>query len=264
VAPRLLKRALVRPFALLRLTSDLASYREYMRVRQATEHTSEGETEVELNIGRLNGRPVWIREGTADVDTVWDVFIHRYHLPPAYVQRRGVHLIWDLGANIGLTMADMAVEFPDARIIGVELDADNAALARRNFEPWDNHAELIEAAAWPEDGETWYHRWPGATSGYYAHEPTPGEEPQGPVVATLSLNTLLERTGGPVQFVKMDVEGAERELLTRNTEWAEQVGCIKVEVHGDYTVDDCVRDLRTLGFRAKPDRRHKAAVLGVR
>jgi FkbM family methyltransferase len=265
VALSLLKRALVRPFTLLRLTSDLRSYREYMRLREAESHTSEGDTQVELHIGRLNGRPVRVREGTADVDTVWDVFIHRYHMPPAYVQRRGVHLIWDLGANIGLTMADMAVEFPDAKqVVGVELDAANAALARRNFEPWDDRARIIEAAAWPDDGETWYHRWPGATSAYYAHEPTPGEEPQGPVVPTLSLNTLLEQTGGPVSYVKMDVEGAERELLTRNTEWAEQVSCLKVEVHGDYTADDCVRDLKALGFSAKRDRRHKAAVLAVR
>jgi len=258
------KRALVRPFALLRLTSDLTSYREYMRLRAAEEHRSVGDEEVELHIGRLNGRPVWVREGTADVDTVWDVFIHRYHLPPARVQRRGVGLIWDLGANIGLTMADLAVEFPDARIVGVELDSANAALARRNVEPWDDRAQVIEAAVWPEDGETWYHRWPGATSGYYAHEPTPGEEPQGPVVPTLSLDTLLERTGGPIQFVKMDIEGAEREVLGRNTDWASEVGCIKVEVHGDYTVDECARDLERLGFAARRDRRHGAAVLGVR
>lgn len=265
MALTLLKRALVRPFALMQLSSDLRTYREYMRLRAGGEHSSEGDTEAELHIAHLSGRPVWVREGTADVDTVWDVFIHSYHRPPARVQRRGVHLIWDLGANIGLTMADLAVEFPDAKqVVGVELDAANVALARRNLEPWDDRAEVIEAAAWPEDGETWYHRWPGATSAYYAHEPTPGEEPQGPVVPTLSLNTLLERTGGPVSYVKMDVEGAERELLTRNTEWAEQVGCIKVEVHGDYTVDDCAGDLERLGFAAKRDRRHGAAVLGVR
>lgn len=264
MAPSFARRALVRPTTLLRLTSDLASYREFVRLRQIEAHTSEGETEVELRIGHLSGRSVWVREGTADVDTVWDVFIHRYHRPPARVQRRGISLVWDLGANIGLTMADLAVEFPDARVIGVEMDAANAALARRNFESWDDRAQLIEAAAWPEDGETWYHRWPGATSAYYAHAPTPGEEPQGPVVPTLSLDTLLERTGGPVSYVKMDVEGAERELLTRNTDWAGEVGCIKVEVHGDYTVDDCARDLERLGFRARRDRRHKAAVLGER
>jgi hypothetical protein len=219
-----LQRALVRPYVLLRLTSDLASYREYMRLR-SNGRANGGE--VELHIGRLNGRSVWVREGTPDVDALWEVFIDRRHLPPARVQRRGVHKIWDLGAGIGLTMADMAVEFPDARVVGVEPDASKAALARRNFEPWDNHAGLIEARV--------------------------GDD--------LSLNDLLERTGGPVEFVRMDVGGAERELLTSDTEWAAEVGCIKVEVHGGYTTDDCARDLEALGFRA---RRRRAAVLGER
>jgi FkbM family methyltransferase len=259
------KRALVRPVAFLRLTHDRRSYREFMRLRELPEHTSEGHTEVELEMAELNGRSVWVREGTADVDTVWDVFIHRYHLPPARVQRRGMHLVWDLGANIGLTVADMAQRWPESRVIGVEMDAANADLARRNFDAWSERAEVIQAAAWPEDGEAWYHRWPGGTSAYHLRPPTPGEEPQGPVVPTLSLDTLLERCGGgPVAFVKMDVEGAERELLRRNTDWAAQVGCIKVEVHGDYTPEDCVADLERLGFRARRDRRHDAAVTGVR
>ena len=260
-----LKRAWVRPVAFLRVAADRDSYRELMRLRAIGAHTSEGEKEVELRIGRLAGRSVWVREGTADVDTLWDVFVHGYHMPPARQQRRGMHLVWDLGANIGLTMADVALRRPEARVVGVELDAANAALARRNFEAWDDRCELIEAAVWPEDGETWYHRWPGATSAYHVHEPTPGEEPQGPIVPTLSLDTLLERSGGgPVAYVKMDVEGAERELLARNTGWASQVACIKVETHGDYTPDDCVADLERLGFDAKRDRRHDAAVLGVR
>ncbi len=262
-----LKRALVRPVAYIRVADNRESYRELMRLRSIDSHTGEGEGEVELRIGRLAGRSVWVREGTADVDTLWDVFVHGYHVPPARVQRRGLRLVWDLGANIGLTMADMAFRWPEARVVGVELDGDNAALAERNFESWSDRCEIITAAAWPEDGETWYHRWPGATSGYLVHDltDTGDEEPQGPVVPALSLDSLLERCGGgPVGFVKMDVEGAERELLRRNTGWAAHVGCIKVEVHGDYTPDDCVADLERLGFDAKRDRRHDAAVVGVR
>ncbi|MEA2444950.1 MAG: hypothetical protein QOJ12_2242 [Thermoleophilales bacterium] len=254
----------MRPVAFLRLTHDRRSYREFMRLRAMGEHTSEGEEQVEIEIAELSDRSVVVRAGTADVDTVWDTFVHRYHLPPPKVQRRGMHLVWDLGANIGLTMADMAQRWPEARVVGVELDAGNAELARRNFEPWSDRGEILEAAVWTEDGEAWYHRWAGGTSAYHLHEPTPGEEPQGPVVETLSLDTLLQRTGGPVAFVKMDVEGAERELLRGNTGWAAEVGCIKVEVHGDYTSADCVADLGRLGFEARPDKRHAAAVLGVR
>lgn len=65
-----LQRALVRPVALLRLTADRESYREYLRLREARET---GGREVELRIGPLAGRPVWVREGTGDVDfEPWD------------------------------------------------------------------------------------------------------------------------------------------------------------------------------------------------
>jgi hypothetical protein len=62
----------------------------------------------------------------------------------------------------------------------------------------------------------------------------------------------------------MDIEGAERDVLTQNTEWAAQVGCIKVEVHGDYAPEECMSDLERLGFEALRDRRHAAAVVGTR
>jgi hypothetical protein len=222
-----LQRALVRPYALLRLTSDLHSYREYMSLREG-EARDDGE--VELRIGRLSGRSVWVRPGTGDVDQLWEVFIRHSHLPPARIQRRGIFRIWDLGAGIGLSMADLSVEFPDAKVVGVEPDRDAAALARRNFEPWDGQASLVE-------------------------EPI---EPQ-------TLNALLQRGDGePVHLVRMDVAGLEQELLTRDTEWAEQVWCMKVTVHGDYTREACVADLERLGFRARAERRHERIVLAER
>jgi hypothetical protein len=225
-----LQRALARPVTLLRLTGDRASYREYMRLRSAGGGAGDPGREVELRIGRLAGRPVWVREGTNDVDKLWEVFIDSPHLPPARVQRRGMHVVWDLGAGIGLEMAEMAARWPEARIVGVERDAAKAALARRNFESWDDRAEVVE------------------------------EE-----VTDRSLDELLERTGGgPVAYVRMDIGGAERDVLRTGTEWAAQVGCIKVEVHGGYTRDECGRDLERLGFEARPDRRGDSLVLGLR
>lgn len=64
--------------------------------------------------------------------------------------------------------------------------------------------------------------------------------------------------------MKMDIEGAERHVLTRNTEWAERVGCIKVEVHPPYAIDECRRDLEGLGFAVTRHHAYDAALVGVR
>jgi hypothetical protein len=37
---------------------------------------------------------------------------------------------------------------------------------------------------------------------------------------------------GPPDYVKMDIEGAERRLARENNGWLQRVGSIKVEVHG--------------------------------
>ena len=85
-------------------------------------------------------------------------------------------------------------------------------------------------------------------------------------VEALSLNSLLAEEGRDfrVDYMKMDIEGAESEVLRQHTEWADRVDSIKVDVHPPYSVEDCLRDLRALGFEARPDRQHWACVEGVR
>jgi hypothetical protein len=81
------------------------------------------------------------------------------------------------------------------------------------------------------------------------HAPTGSETRTAPAI---SLNALLalDANGGCVDYVKMDIEGAERFVLRHNTEWAARVRSIKVEVHPPYSVEECLADLRRLGFDA--------------
>jgi FkbM family methyltransferase len=198
-----------------------------------------------------------VRPGTSDPATVWETFARGYHLPPR--ELGAPRTVWDLGANIGLTMAHFACRFPHARVLGVELDEENVALARRNVAPWADRCELIHAAVWLTDGEVHYRGWPGGTSNYQVSGLADGTS-----VRALSLATLLREHGGPVDYLKMDVEGAECELLRDGTGWATEVRCLKVELHGDYGVDDCEADLRRLGFKTRRDSDHWACVIGQR
>ncbi|HEX8074885.1 MAG TPA: FkbM family methyltransferase [Thermoleophilaceae bacterium] len=254
------------------MAADRESARRLRALGRVREHTSDSSSElVELRLKPLDGAAVRLRPGTADVDTLWAALVRGHHRPPGAVTpgagaAGSVRRIWDLGCNIGLTMADMAVRFPAAEVVGVELDADNVELARRNLAPWGGRCRVIHAAVWPLDGEVWYHRWAGATSGYRVAAPERQAEPEGPVAPALSLSSLLEREGGGarIDYVKMDVEGAEKQLLRESVGWAESVRSLKVEVHEPYTVEECLADVAALGFSASRDPRHPAAVVGVR
>ncbi len=252
-------------FVALRVTAGPRSFLTFLRLHAIRRHEGARGRTVRVRMRPLGGREVILRPSTSDADTVWGTFAGRYHLPPPEVGEP--LLIWDLGANIGLTMADLAVRFPAARILGVEIDRENAALARRNLAPWSDRCEIVQAGVWPEDGELRYHRLAGGTSGHHVADVPEGALSEGVATApAISPATLLARSGPGtvVDFAKVDIEGAERELLRAGTEWASRVRAITVEVHEPYSTTQCERDLRALGFTTRVDPRHWACVIGVR
>lgn len=222
-----------------------------------------GPEPVEIPVRPLGGALVAVRPGGQDPIVVQDTFVARYHLPPRGTVPKDARHIWDLGSNIGLTAADMAVRYPSARIVAVELDPANAAICERNVASWSDRVDVVGAAVWVEDGEIRFSRAPGRELEARVEAVAEGAATE--TAAALSLDTLLEREGSPrVDYVKMDIEGAERDVLRQNTGWAASVRVIKVECHDPYSVEDCVEDLRALGFDARRDHSHWACAAGVR
>jgi FkbM family methyltransferase len=251
-------------FVASRITQGPRSFLTYVRLSRIAHHEGSGGKVVRIRLRPLGGRPVLIRPSTSDVDTIWGTFAGHYHRPPP--EAGTPRLIWDLGANIGLTMADLAEHHPGARVVGLEMDPENAALAHENLRPWGGRCEVIEAAAWPRDGELRYVRLSGATSAHYVTGAPLEADPAVTNADALSPYSLLALDGrdAVVDFAKIDVEGAERELLRENAGWTRRVRTVSVEVHDPYTVEECRRDLEALGFETRVDPRHWACVIGFR
>lgn len=236
----------------LRITRDPRSFVRYMRLKRLSP------APVPVRVRALGNREAFIRPLTSDAAALRDTFAGLYHLPPSSLPPNAT--ILDLGANIGLTAVHYAVLAPTAHIVAVEMDPDNAALARRNVEPWRDRIEIVTAAVWWESGTIVYSAPPGLEFGF--HIATSADE-HTRTGRAITVGELVE-TYGRIDFLKMDIEGAEREVLVRAADWAGDVDTIKVETHGDYTADRCARDLEALGFRTTIDDRHWAAVTGVR
>lgn len=267
LVPRRVK-SILRAGAHFTFVSDLRSLRAYrasLALDGSFHETASTQTTL-IGIRQLGHRLIEIRTGTTDANVVFSAFCHRFHLPPPDFRMPPAPVIWDLGANIGVTMAHFASRYPRARVVGVELDHANAVLCKRNVAPWSDRCTVVEGAIWYADGEISY----AANGNQDAYSVTlTGNTPAERCVAkapAIALDTLLALTGDPpcVDFVKLDIEGAEKFVLRENTAWASRVRCIKAELHYGYSKAACIADLERLGFRAREDLNHNLCVVGVR
>lgn len=199
---------------------------------------------------------VLLRPSTTDADVAIDTFQGLYHLPPP--EAVPVRRVFDLGANIGLTVAHFAVLYPSARITGVELDEEMASIARVTVRRWQDRVNIVHGGIYHHDGgSVYYELIPGEEHGARIREGGTRRSP------SVTLDSLMA-SDDVVDYVKMDLEGAEDTLLSRQTDWLQKVRTIKVEVREPYTLGRCHEDLQRCGFRTRDDELHWACVIGVR
>lgn len=259
-------RRVFRAVATRLLFADSESWRTFRLAVNCSDRARRGER-FSVRVRALRGKEVILRRGTSDLEVFFYTYFHRFHLPPRALDLHSdaALTIVDLGANIGLTMAHFASLFPRARILGVELSRENMLLCESNVSRYDGRCRVFEGAVWSENGLVEYD-----PSGYcedaYVARPLGSPDASGSIaVQAMTIDSLLHQNGVTVvDFLKIDVEGAERVLFRGASEWPRRIRGLKVEVHGTYTRNQCMADLERLGFKTSIDRNHPAGVIGLR
>jgi FkbM family methyltransferase len=205
--------------------------------------------------------PLLCRPDTSDIPVIFDTFGGLYHIPPVTLPQTAI--IVDLGANIGCTMAHFAALYSQATITGVELDAENARLAVQNTQHFGQRCRVVEAAIWSHDGEVSYE----GIAAWGLHVSAQGSRP----TRALSMATLLASISTPqestpqIDFLKIDIEGGERELFTGDCPWLQRIRSLKVEIHD---LPELFQTLPALlkrhGFQVAKDTRHWSALCAWR
>lgn len=184
---------------------------------------------------------------------MWEeAFGRGLHLPPPEMPDPA--LVLDLGANIGLTAVSYANLWPGAQVWMVEPNAENMELARKNA----RICIPIQMAVAKDSGYR-YLREEGLTASSY----TLGED--GREVYAIGIDHLIEFLGGEIDFCKMDVEGAEWEILERPLTGIKH---LLVEFHGEQPYDVLLKRgldlLRSMGWDARHHPPHPAAAFATR
>ena len=180
---------------------------------------------------------VHIRAGESDIATLRQVFLggeydlsHPEHLKNRVLARYreiiaqgSTPIIADIGANIGSASLWFKQQFPDAAVVAVEPDPDNAGVLKRNLA---GHplVTVVEAAI-------------GATAGFVALEnrssgwavQTKRAEAGIPIVTVDDV--LAQVPNGTPFIVKIDIEGFESDLFKTNLDWIARAYVVMIEPH---------------------------------
>lgn len=136
-----------------------------------------------------------------------DIFYQRiYDFHP----QRKAPVIIDGGAYVGMTSIYLASKYPEARIYAVEAHPETAKLLQENLK--NCNADRVQVCPWAlsgKEGKTLL----SAGGGDGATVLSKSLTGDGVEVPAKTLSTMIEEVGEQVDFLKLNIEGAELEVL---------------------------------------------------
>ncbi len=134
-------------------------------------------------------------------------------------------LVIDCGGNIGLSVLHFTQEFSEARIVVVEPDDDNFKLLEKNIQPFGDKVMPLKGGIWNESGKLSIRNPDAGSAGFQVEIAEDG------TIRAYTINEICTMVGVSAPFiVKVDIEGAQKQLFASNTSWVENAHLIVIEL----------------------------------
>lgn len=216
------------------MTSKLLFYAQFFPLKEAYAFYKYGkrlkDTTLHFSMAR---HPIHLRGIVSDREIFAQIFIqqqYKFFIPTAPAT------ILDLGANVGLASVYFANLFPEAIILALEPEKANYEQACKNLAPYKK-VSVLQAAVWYKPGQLSVYDKGHGEAAFMVEEPG-YEQAQKPLsqVPAYTIPQLAEKLGtSSIDLIKMDVEGAEKELFENNAdEWLPHTKMLVVETHDRY------------------------------
>ena len=177
-----------------------------------------------FGIHKLKGREIYFKNTDELIHSLREIFVDdvykmKTNSPEPY--------IIDCGANIGLSLLYMKSQFPNSRILAFEPDETNFALLKKNTAGFTN-LEINQKAVWKENASICFDNAGTLSSQIIADVSQIGK------VKRVEAVRLRDYLNAPIHFLKLDIEGAEYEVLKDCTDRLQWVENLFIEYHGRF------------------------------
>ena len=176
-----------------------------------------------------------LRYPSTDIRTFEQIFMYGAY---DFLVETQPNVIVDAGANIGLASIYLANRFPNAKIISLEPEIDNFELLKINVAPYPNIIPL-QVALWHKNEEiclmdSGRGKWGFVVRSKEGKQQSP-ETPQNDMhhtVMAVTVDKLMEKYElDRINILKIDIEGAEKEVFSDSTPWIDKIDSLIIELH---------------------------------
>lgn len=177
-----------------------------------------------VKIHKLFGRSIFFSDSIQLVNGLSEIFIEQLYNQELCSSKP---YIIDCGANIGLSIIYMKEKFPSAKILAFEPDDTNYLLLSRNIDSFFyKDVELRKEAVWTNDTKLNF-----SSDASMSSKITQSSSDNSICVDAVRLKKFIVE---PIDFLKIDIEGAEYEVIKDIAEQLHFVKNLFIEYHGTY------------------------------
>ncbi|MDC1162239.1 FkbM family methyltransferase [Tenacibaculum sp.] len=205
-----------------------------------------------------------IRSHPIDKSVIRYVLYEKYHLPLQMFHLPQNATVVDLGVNIGLTVAHIKTIYPKVKIIGYEMDLNNYELALWNTQYYSD-VEIINKAIWVENKRVKYNKKSNPDG--YRIQDLSIDKNDTEIEAITMREMIKEHSIEKIDYLKMDIEGAEKNILKDNDlEWLHIVNSMNIEMHldGNENINEYIEIIRNYNFTVWKDTKHHSTIMATK
>lgn len=192
----------------------------------------------------LFGKQFYFHFGLAFYDTYKEIFEKKIY---EFKTNNPKPIILDCGANMGISVLYFSKQFPKAQILAFEPDETVLPFLEKNIQSQNLHnVELFKKAVWTEETELSFYTDSGLGGriGIEYVNQTPTK------IKSVRLRDLLNQ---PIAMLKIDIEGAEYNVLLDCEDKLHNVQHVFLEYHSFFNEEQHLEDVLLIfkrqGFR---------------